>query len=70
MIVANSVGDGKGFDSDENAVEVYWREGSRAFPLAAKASLARELVELIATRYEARFGISTEPRLSVISTRE
>jgi phosphopantothenoylcysteine decarboxylase/phosphopantothenate--cysteine ligase len=70
MVVANSVGEGKAFDSDQNAVEVHWREGTRAFPLAAKARLARELVELIAARYEARFGTGTEPRLSVISTRE
>jgi phosphopantothenoylcysteine decarboxylase/phosphopantothenate--cysteine ligase len=70
MIVANAVGDGRGFDSDENAVEVYWREGSRAFPLAAKASIARDLVELIGSRYEARHGTGTVPGLSVLSRGE
>ncbi len=70
MIVANCVRDGKAFDADENAVEVFWSGGSQAFPLAAKSTLAMELVALIAERYETARGKGTEPRLSVISIKD
>ncbi|MEM7260073.1 MAG: bifunctional phosphopantothenoylcysteine decarboxylase/phosphopantothenate--cysteine ligase CoaBC, partial [Pseudomonadota bacterium] len=53
MIVANRVGvaDG-GFNSDANAVEVFWPDGSQSFPSRSKQSLALELINLIATRYQ------------------
>ena len=70
MIVANCVDDGKVFDSDENTVEVFWADGAKAFPEAAKTALATDLVELIATRFESSRGTGTEPRLSVISLKE
>jgi len=56
MIVANRVGDECGFDSDENAVEVYWRQGEESFPTAAKTTLAPQIIELIARRYAAGNG--------------
>ncbi len=68
MIVANCVRDGKAFDADENAVDVFWAEGRESFPLAAKSALAADLVNLIASRYDATRG--TEPRLSVISSKD
>lgn len=67
MIVANCVSDGKAFDADENSVEVFWRDGSKGFPLTSKRSLAASLAELVAERYEAVRGAGAEPRLSIIS---
>ena len=53
LIVANQVGEGLGFDTADNAAEVYWRGGEQSFPLMDKPVLARELVKLIAERFEA-----------------
>lgn len=52
MIIANKVGANLGFDSDENAVEVFWRTGEKKFPTTSKTTLATELVALISERYE------------------
>jgi phosphopantothenoylcysteine decarboxylase/phosphopantothenate--cysteine ligase len=60
MIVANLVGPGKGFETDDNTVEVFWADGERAFPTTDKQTLARELVALIAERY--RQGIEAGTR--------
>jgi phosphopantothenoylcysteine decarboxylase/phosphopantothenate--cysteine ligase len=70
MIVANQVGDDRGFDHDENAVNVLWQNGTKEFPKTAKAELARDLIELIAKRYFAARGSDTEPRLTVISSKD
>ena len=51
MVAANRVGDGLGFDSDRNALEVYWRDGSQSLGIASKELLARQLLELIVARY-------------------
>jgi phosphopantothenoylcysteine decarboxylase/phosphopantothenate--cysteine ligase len=56
MIVANLVGDGRGFNQDSNAVDVFWRTGDQSFALTSKQDLARDLVELIAERYSAARG--------------
>ena len=53
LIVANLVGAGRGFDAAQNAVEVYWNGGEKSLPLMEKAPLARELIGLIAGRFEA-----------------
>ena len=51
MIVANDVSDTAiGFNSDHNAVTVLWQSGSQALAQASKASIARELISLIAQR--------------------
>jgi phosphopantothenoylcysteine decarboxylase/phosphopantothenate--cysteine ligase len=68
MIIANRVGADLGFDSDENAVSVFWHDGARRFPRADKSQLANELIELIAQHYFAARGADTQPRLTVIST--
>jgi phosphopantothenoylcysteine decarboxylase/phosphopantothenate--cysteine ligase len=52
MIVANQVGEDCGFDSDENTVDLYWAGGERSFETAEKTALARNIVKLIAERYE------------------
>ncbi len=54
MIAANKVGDGLGFDKDDNALTVYWNGGKRELALTSKIALARQLVELIAERYRLR----------------
>ena len=51
MIAANRVGDGLGFDSDENALDVYWPGGSQSLGSASKEKLARQLMEIIVVRY-------------------
>lgn len=47
MIIANEVGDQKGFDRDENAAVALWGEQQCAFPHSSKSQLARELIALI-----------------------
>ena len=51
MIAANRVGDGLGFDSDENALDVYWPGGSQSLGIASKQKLAMQLMEIIIARY-------------------
>lgn len=54
MIVANDVSRSDiGFNSDENAVTVFWQQSQQAFGQMSKSTLARELVGLIAQRYRA-----------------
>ena len=53
MIIANRVGvEGSGFNSDANTVEVYWPGGGTFYSSRAKQSLALDLIQLIAERYE------------------
>ena len=48
MICANDVSiQGQGFNSEQNALKVYWKNGSKDLPLNDKLSLARELLELV-----------------------
>lgn len=51
MIAANQVGEELGFDSEENALEVYWRGGGCELAAAPKELLARQLVDLVLERY-------------------
>ncbi len=51
MIAANLVGDGRAFETDHNALEVFWHDGARELPSTSKLQLARQLVGLIAERY-------------------
>jgi phosphopantothenoylcysteine decarboxylase/phosphopantothenate--cysteine ligase len=62
MIVANKVGRDRGFDREDNAVEVLWRGGEQSFPMTAKAVLASQLVELIAERYRSTADGKAEPQ--------
>ncbi|UCE89803.1 MAG: bifunctional phosphopantothenoylcysteine decarboxylase/phosphopantothenate--cysteine ligase CoaBC [Pseudomonadota bacterium] len=59
MVAANWVGPaapdtGGGFDSDTNALRLYWADGELDLPVASKDRLARQLVASIAQRYERR----------------
>ncbi len=50
MIVANDVSDsGIGFNSSQNEVTVIWEGGERALQRASKATIARQIIELIAS---------------------
>ncbi len=51
MICANDVSvAGQGFNSDDNALTVYWPTGEQSLPLASKTELARSLMLLINER--------------------
>ncbi|BBL57021.1 bifunctional phosphopantothenoylcysteine decarboxylase/phosphopantothenate--cysteine ligase CoaBC [Methylomonas koyamae] len=51
MIAANWVGRAEGgFDSERNALQVFWRDGRKALEMADKTSLAVQLLQLIAER--------------------
>jgi phosphopantothenoylcysteine decarboxylase/phosphopantothenate--cysteine ligase len=54
MIAANQVGENLAFDCDDNALTVYWKDGSRELPRAPKCELAASLVAVIAERYTAK----------------
>ena len=54
LIAANWVGEGRAFDQDDNALQVYWQEGERKLGPAAKSEVARQLAALIAERYAAK----------------
>ncbi len=57
MVAANWVGEGKAFEQDDNALEVFWPGGRRTLPTASKAVLAGRLIDLIAERYGARAAV-------------
>jgi phosphopantothenoylcysteine decarboxylase/phosphopantothenate--cysteine ligase len=68
MIAANQVGDGMGFDRDDNALTVYWPGGKQELSLTSKAALARQLIEIIAQRYQQRDGSrAAAPVIPVVS---
>jgi len=53
MIAANWVGrDLGGFDSEQNALQVFWKNGQKALAMTDKNHLAEQLVSLIAQRME------------------
>ena len=51
MIAANDVSiAGQGFNADNNALHVFWADGSQILPMTDKKSLAKQLLQLIAHR--------------------
>jgi phosphopantothenoylcysteine decarboxylase / phosphopantothenate---cysteine ligase len=50
MIAANEVGDGIGFDCEDNALTVIWHGGKMEIARGPKIDVARELIALIAKR--------------------
>ncbi len=57
MIAANLVGcEGRGFESDDNALTVFWPGGSEEIALGDKRSVARRLVALVADRLRESAG--------------
>ncbi|OOE98832.1 bifunctional phosphopantothenoylcysteine decarboxylase/phosphopantothenate--cysteine ligase CoaBC [Salinivibrio sp. IB643] len=52
MICANDVSHAdQGFNSDHNALHLFWSDGDKALPLADKPTLARSVIAHIHTRY-------------------
>ncbi|MBN6081947.1 bifunctional phosphopantothenoylcysteine decarboxylase/phosphopantothenate--cysteine ligase CoaBC [Aggregatibacter actinomycetemcomitans] len=51
MICANDVSGGQVFGADQNALQLFWKNGEKALPLADKNTLAEMLVDEIITRY-------------------
>ena len=55
MIAANDVSNTEiGFNSDRNALTVYWNGGKQELPIANKKELARQLVNVLSSRYKAQ----------------
>ena len=53
LIAANDVGRaGQGFECDDNALSVFWREGRHDIALGPKSRVARDLMQLVAERLE------------------
>jgi phosphopantothenoylcysteine decarboxylase/phosphopantothenate--cysteine ligase len=53
LIAANRVGlAGSGFESDDNALIVYWSDGERALGPAPKTALADDLLDLVEERFQ------------------
>jgi phosphopantothenoylcysteine decarboxylase/phosphopantothenate--cysteine ligase len=58
MIAANWVGGERGgFESTENALDIFWQDGQQSLPMTCKETLAMQLISLIATR----FHLKTKP---------
>lgn len=71
MIAANLVGAAASktagtFNSDDNELTVYWRDGSVKLELASKSKLARQLVALVAQRF-ALYETGLENQNNIIS---
>lgn len=56
MIAANQVGGGLGFEAADNALTLYWADGTVELPRTSKAELARRLIAHVAERYRATRG--------------
>lgn len=55
MIIANDVSDRSiGFNSDNNQATVLWADGEQPLPLGSKATMARQIIALIARQLESR----------------
>jgi phosphopantothenoylcysteine decarboxylase/phosphopantothenate--cysteine ligase len=52
LLAANLVGNGKGFDTDDNALTLYWKGGKQELHNAPKLQIARQLVAVIAAQYK------------------
>lgn len=53
LICANDVSKaGQGFNSDSNALHLYWQEGDKALPLTDKSLLGHQLLDEIVSRYD------------------
>ncbi len=53
MVAANQVGEGVGFDADDNALLLVWEGGQLQLEKDSKYRLARRLVEQVARQYKA-----------------
>ena len=70
MIIANQVGENRGFDSDDNKVDVFWTAGEQSFQTMAKTELAVALMKLIAERYLEKSGIGSQTELPALAIKD
>lgn len=56
LIAANLVGGGRAFDREDNALHLFWLGGDQELAPASKTALARELAQVIASRYRTKVG--------------
>lgn len=55
MIAANWVGQPQGgFDSEQNALQVFWHNGQQTLAMTTKTKLAKQLISLIAQQFHAK----------------
>ncbi len=54
LVAANHVGGGKGFDSSDNELTLYWKDGEKKLPRADKRDLARGLLEQVVSLWASR----------------
>nr|WP_086937822.1 bifunctional phosphopantothenoylcysteine decarboxylase/phosphopantothenate--cysteine ligase CoaBC [Thaumasiovibrio occultus] len=60
MICANDVSSSaQGFNSDHNALHLYWPDGDKALPLTTKTALGHQLINEIVARYRAANATTT-----------
>ena len=59
MIAANQVGDGKGFETEENQLQILWGDGEIRLEQAPKEKLARQLVKIVAERFHEKNSAQT-----------
>ncbi len=56
LIAANEVGAGRGIDTEDNALHLYWKGGEAALPRANKRELADALIQRVAALYRKKRG--------------
>lgn len=54
MIAANRVGEGLGFETEDNQLHVFWQDGDRLLSQGPKSLLGRQLIQLIADHFHAK----------------
>lgn len=59
MIAANQVGQALGFEQDDNALTVLWKNGEQYLPRCSKIELAQQLVTLISQHFHAERAAKT-----------
>ena len=52
MICANDVSGGKVFNADDNALQLFWKDGNKTLALKSKTDLAADLVNEIVAHYQ------------------
>lgn len=57
MIAANQVGQALGFEQDDNALTVLWKDGEQYLPRCSKIELAQQLVTLISQHFHAQRAV-------------
>jgi phosphopantothenoylcysteine decarboxylase/phosphopantothenate--cysteine ligase len=69
LICANDVSQpDQGFNSDSNALHLFWQDGDKRLPLERKELLGQLLLDEIVTRYDEKIDVKIlDPRWPAIS---